>query len=83
VTAIRQPGSADTGDLVRASRVGVLDPEREMVLRADNHLALQAFYAVRVRGPPRRAWLVPHLTREVSPEGNRAAGFVGAARPPR
>ena len=83
VTAIRKAGSTDTGDLVRAFEgLEFSTPKGQMVLRADNHLALQAFYAVRVAARPGVPWLVPHLTREVSPE-ETAPPALRAARPPR
>jgi len=57
-------------------------PRGQMVMRADNHLALQAFYAVRFAARPGVPWLAPALMREVSPE-ETAPRVLGAANPPR
>ena len=83
VTAIRKAGSTDTGDLVRAFEgLEFSTPKGAMTLRADNHQALQAFYAIRLAARSGVPWLVPLLTREVSPE-ETAPPALRAARPSR
>ncbi len=68
VTALEKThGSTDTEALI-ATMEGMAfpTPKGEMVFRAQDHQALQAMYAFRIKVDPALAWAVPELTREIS-----------------
>jgi len=84
VAAIRKAGSTKTDDLLHAFEgLEFATPKGQMVLRADNHLALQTFYAVRFGLRPGVPWLAPSLVREVSPEETAPPVVLRAASPSR
>jgi branched-chain amino acid transport system substrate-binding protein len=43
-------------------------PKGKMTFRKDDHQALQAMYAFKLVAKPDVPWLVPVLTRELSPQ---------------
>jgi branched-chain amino acid transport system substrate-binding protein len=68
VTAIQKAGGTDTEKLIQAWRARFDTPKGKMTFRKEDHQALQAMYAFKLVAKPDVAWLVPVLTRELSPQ---------------
>jgi branched-chain amino acid transport system substrate-binding protein len=69
VTALQKAGSTETEKLVAAMEAMEFQtPKGRMVFRKDDHQALQSMYAFRFTSKPDVPWLVPVLTRELTPE---------------
>ena len=69
VTAIQKAGGTDTEKLIQAMEGMEFDtPKGKMTFRKEDHQALQAMYAFKLVAKPDVAWLVPVLTRELSPQ---------------
>ncbi len=69
LTGLRRAGSTDTEKLIAAMEGMEFDtPKGKMVFRKEDHQALQAMYAFRMVAKPDVPWLVPVLTRELSPQ---------------
>jgi branched-chain amino acid transport system substrate-binding protein len=69
VAAIQKAGSTDTEKLIQAMEGMEFDtPKGKMTFRKEDHQALQAMYAFKLAAKPEVPWLVPILTRELSPQ---------------
>jgi branched-chain amino acid transport system substrate-binding protein len=69
VTAIQKAGGTDTEKLIQAMEGMDFDtPKGKMVFRKEDHQALQAMYDFKLVSRPDVPWLVPTLTRELSPQ---------------
>jgi branched-chain amino acid transport system substrate-binding protein len=69
LTGLRKAGSTDTEKLIGAMEGMEFDtPKGKMLFRKEDHQALQAMYAFRMTSKPDVPWLVPVLTRELSPQ---------------
>ncbi|HXG02351.1 MAG TPA: substrate-binding domain-containing protein [Candidatus Binatia bacterium] len=69
LTGLRRAGSTDTEKLIAAMEGMEFDtPKGKMIFRKEDHQALQAMYAFRMTAKPDVPWLVPVLTRELSPQ---------------
>jgi branched-chain amino acid transport system substrate-binding protein len=69
VTAIQKAGGTDTEKLIQAMEgMEFNTPKGKMTFRKEDHQALQAMYAFRLVAKPEVPWLVPVLTRELSPQ---------------
>jgi branched-chain amino acid transport system substrate-binding protein len=69
VAAIQKAGGTDTEKLVAAMEgMDFQTPKGKMTFRKDDHQALQTMYAFKMTAKPNVAWLVPVLTRELTPE---------------
>ena len=69
VTAIQKAGGTDTEKLIQAMEGMEFEtPKGKMTFRKEDHQALQAMYAFKLVAKPDVAWLVPVLTRELSPQ---------------
>ncbi len=69
VTAIKKAGGTDPEKLIQAMEgMDFMTPKGKMVFRKEDHQALQSMYAFKMASKPNVAWLVPVLTRELSPE---------------
>lgn len=69
LTGLRRAGSTDTEKLIAAMEGMEFDtPKGKMIFRKEDHQALQAMYAFRMTVKPDVPWLVPVLTRELSPQ---------------
>ena len=68
VTAIQKAGSTDTEKLIAAMEgMEFQTPKGRMIFRKEDHQALQSMYAFKFVSRPDVPWLVPQLTRELSP----------------
>ena len=68
VTGVQKAKSTDTEKLVAAMEGMEFEtPKGKMIFRKEDHQALQAMYAFKMTAKPDVAWLVPVLTRELSP----------------
>jgi branched-chain amino acid transport system substrate-binding protein len=69
VTAIQKAGGTDTEKLI-ATMEGMefQTPKGKMIFRKDDHQALQSMYAFKMTSKPDVAWLIPVLTKELSPQ---------------
>jgi branched-chain amino acid transport system substrate-binding protein len=68
LTGLRKAGSTDSEKLIAALEGMEFDtPKGKMIFRKDDHQALQSMYAFRMTSKPDVPWLVPVLTRELSP----------------
>jgi branched-chain amino acid transport system substrate-binding protein len=68
VTALRKAGTTDAEKLIAAMEGMDFDtPKGKMTFRKDDHQALQAMYGFKFVSKPDVPWLVPVLTRELSP----------------
>ncbi|MBI4627337.1 MAG: ABC transporter substrate-binding protein, partial [Candidatus Rokubacteria bacterium] len=68
VTAIQKAGSTDTEKLIAAMEgMEFQTPKGRMIFRKEDHQALQSMYAFKFVSKPDVPWLVPQLTRELSP----------------
>ncbi len=69
VTAIQKAGGTDTDKLIQAMEgMEFQTPKGKMIFRKEDHQALQSMYAFKFVAKPDVAWLVPTLTRELSPQ---------------
>ncbi len=69
VTGLRKAGSADAEKLVVAMEGMEFEtPKGKMTFRKEDHQALQSMYAITMASKPDVPWLVPVLTRELSPQ---------------
>ncbi len=68
VAGIRKAGGTDPEKLVAAMEgMDFETPKGRMVFRKEDHQALQAMYAFKLVARPDVPWLVPTLTRELTP----------------
>ena len=68
VTAIQKAGGTDTEKLIAAMEgMEFQTPKGRMIFRKEDHQALQSMYAFKFVSRPDVPWLVPQLTRELSP----------------
>jgi len=68
VTGVQKAKSTDTEKLVAAMEGMEFEtPKGKMIFRKEDHQALQTMYAFKMTAKPDVAWLVPVLTRELSP----------------
>ena len=69
VAAIQKAGGTDTEKLIAAMEgMEFQTPKGKMIFRKEDHQALQAMYVFKMVSKPDVAWLVPTLTRELSPQ---------------
>jgi branched-chain amino acid transport system substrate-binding protein len=69
VTGVQKAGSTDTEKLIQAMEgMEFPTPKGPMTFRKDDHQALQSMYAFQMVAKPDVPWLVPQLTRELSPQ---------------
>ena len=69
VTAIQKAGGTDTEKLIQAMEgMEFPTPKGKMTFRKEDHQALQAMYAFKLAARPDVPWLVPVLTRELTPQ---------------
>jgi branched-chain amino acid transport system substrate-binding protein len=69
ITAIQKAGSTDTEKLIAAmENMEFSTPKGKMIFRKEDHQALQSMYAFKFVSKPDVPWLVPMLTRELSPQ---------------
>ena len=69
VTAIKKAGGTDTEKLIAAMEGMEFDtPKGKMIFRKEDHQALQAMYAFKMVSKPDVPWLIPQLTRELTPQ---------------
>jgi branched-chain amino acid transport system substrate-binding protein len=69
LAGIQKAGGTDSEKLIAAMEGMEFDtPKGKMTFRKDDHQALQAMYAFKFVSKPDVPWLVPVLTRELSPQ---------------
>jgi branched-chain amino acid transport system substrate-binding protein len=69
VAGIQKAGGTDSEKLVAAMEgLDFQTPKGTMTFRKEDHQALQSMYAIKMVSKPDVAWLVPTLTRELSPQ---------------
>jgi branched-chain amino acid transport system substrate-binding protein len=69
VTAVKKAGGTDTEKLIAAMEGMEFEtPKGRMIFRKDDHQALQSMYAFKMVSKPDVAWLIPTLTRELTPQ---------------
>jgi branched-chain amino acid transport system substrate-binding protein len=69
VTGIQKAGGTDTEKLIQAMEgMAFQTPKGTMTFRKEDHQALQVMYAFRLATRADVPWLVPQLTRELSPQ---------------
>jgi branched-chain amino acid transport system substrate-binding protein len=69
VAGIQKAGGTDSEKLVAAMEgLDFQTPKGKMTFRKEDHQALQSMYAFKMVSKPDVAWLVPTLTRELSPQ---------------
>jgi branched-chain amino acid transport system substrate-binding protein len=70
VTALEKTGgSTDTEKLIAAMEgMSFETPKGTMIFRKEDHQALQAMYAFKIKVDPNVAWAIPELTREIKIE---------------
>ncbi|HEV8440326.1 MAG TPA: substrate-binding domain-containing protein [Methylomirabilota bacterium] len=69
VAAIQKAGGTDTEKLIAAMEgLEFQTPKGKMTFRKEDHQALQTMYAFKMAAKPDVPWLVPVLTRELSPQ---------------
>ncbi len=69
VTAIQKAGGTDTEKLIAAMEgMEFQTPKGKMIFRKEDHQALQSMYAFKMTSKPDVAWLIPVLTKELSPQ---------------
>jgi branched-chain amino acid transport system substrate-binding protein len=62
----RTKGSTDTETLIKAMEgMDFQTPKGKMIFRPEDHQALQAMYAFKIKVDPNVAWAVPELTHEI------------------
>jgi branched-chain amino acid transport system substrate-binding protein len=69
VAAIEKAGGTDTEKLVTAMEGLEFDtPKGRMMIRKEDHQAMQSMYHFKIKVDPAFAWGVPELVREIKPE---------------
>ena len=69
VAGIQKAGGTDGEKLIAAMEgLDFQTPKGKMTFRKEDHQALQSMYAFKMMSKPDVAWLVPTLTRELSPQ---------------
>ncbi len=69
VTAVKKAGGTDTEKLISAMEGMEFDtPKGKMIFRKEDHQALQSMYAFKMVSKPDVPWLIPQLTRELTPQ---------------
>jgi branched-chain amino acid transport system substrate-binding protein len=69
VTAIQKAAGTDTEKLITAMEgMEFQTPKGKMIFRKEDHQALQSMYAFKMASKPDVAWLIPVLTKELSPQ---------------
>jgi len=69
VTAIQKAGGTDTEKLIAAMEgMEFQTPKGKMIFRKEDHQALQSMYSFKMTSKPDVAWLIPVLTKELSPQ---------------
>jgi branched-chain amino acid transport system substrate-binding protein len=69
VTAIQKAGGTDPEKLIAAMEgMEFQTPKGKMMFRKEDHQALQSMYVFRMTSKPDVAWLIPVLTKELSPQ---------------
>lgn len=69
LAGVQKAGSTDTEKLIAAMEgMEFQTPKGRMVFRKEDHQALQSMYAFRMVSKPDVPWLVPVLTRELTPQ---------------
>ncbi len=69
VAAIQKAGGTDTEKLIAAMEgMEFHTPKGKMIFRKEDHQALQSMYAFKMTSKPDVAWLIPVLTKELSPQ---------------
>jgi len=69
VAAIQKAGGTDTEKLIAAMEgMSFESPKGRMTFRKEDHQALQSMYDFKLTSKPDVPWLIPTLTRELSPQ---------------
>ncbi len=69
VAGLQKAGGADADKLIPAmENMEFQTPKGKMVFRKEDHQALQSMYAFKMVAKPDVPWLVPTLTRELTPQ---------------
>ncbi len=69
VGGIQKAGGTDSEKLIAAMEgLEFQTPKGKMIFRKEDHQALQSMYAFKMAAKPDVAWLVPVLTRELTPQ---------------
>ncbi len=69
ITAIQKAAGTDTEKLITAMEgMEFQTPKGKMIFRKEDHQALQSMYAFKMASKPDVAWLIPVLTKELSPQ---------------
>ena len=69
VAGLQKAGGADADKLIAAMEsMEFQTPKGKMVFRKEDHQALQSMYAFKMVAKPDVPWLVPTLTRELTPQ---------------
>ena len=69
VASVEKAGSTDAEKLIPAMEgLAFETPKGKMIFRKEDHQALQAMYAFKIKDDPNVAWGVPELTREIGIE---------------
>ncbi|MBI3029357.1 MAG: substrate-binding domain-containing protein [Candidatus Rokubacteria bacterium] len=69
VTAVKKAGGTDSERLITAMEGMEFDtPKGKMIFRKEDHQALQSMYAFKMISKPDVPWLIPQLTRELTPQ---------------
>jgi branched-chain amino acid transport system substrate-binding protein len=67
--AIQKAGGTDTEKLIAAMEgMEFQTPKGKMIFRKEDHQALQSMYAFKMMAKPDVPWLIPVLTRELTPQ---------------
>jgi branched-chain amino acid transport system substrate-binding protein len=69
VAGIQKAGGTDSEKLIAAMEgMEFQTPKGKMIFRKEDHQALQSMYAFKMAAKPEVQWLVPVLTRELTPQ---------------
>ncbi|MBI4587740.1 MAG: substrate-binding domain-containing protein [Candidatus Rokubacteria bacterium] len=69
VTAIKKAGGTDTEKLIQGMEgMEFMTPKGKMTFRKEDHQALQSMYAFKMVAKPDVPWLIPMLTKELTPQ---------------
>ena len=69
VAAIQKAGGTDSEKLIAAMEgMEFQTPKGKMTFRKDDHQAMQSMYAFKMTAKPDVPWLIPTLTRELTPQ---------------
>ncbi len=69
VTAVEKAKSTDTETLISTMEGMAFEtPKGKMIFRKEDHQALQAMYAFKIKVDPKVAWGIPELTKELTIE---------------